>query len=63
MKRCGSCGGRENPKEAPVVGPAVVLGNGAVMPFPDDAAMWRWVEWKQRRGMTEMTVVPTGETR
>lgn len=63
MSRCGGCGQRENPKEAPVVGPAVILGNGAVIPFADDAALDRWVERKQRRGETRMAVVREGETR
>jgi hypothetical protein len=63
MSRCGGCGGRENPKEAVVVGPAVILGNGAVVPFNDDASMDRWVARKAARGETRLTVVREGDTR
>lgn len=57
MGKCGSCGQRQNPKEAPVVGPAVVLGNGAVVPFEDDDALDRYVAWHDRRRPGERITV------
>lgn len=62
MSKCGGCGQRENPQEAPVPGPAVILGNGSVMPFESNEAMDRWVEWKRNRGENRLTVVREGET-
>lgn len=62
MANCGSCGGRENPKEAPVVGPAVILGNGAVIPFDTNAALDAWVVWNAGRGGDPATEVREGES-
>lgn len=63
MANCTSCGQRENPKEAPIVGPAVILGNGAVRPFADDAALDRYIEWAARRRAGErFTILREGES-
>lgn len=59
---CSQCGGRQNPKEAPVVGPAVIMGNMNVVLFESDEAMDRWVARKAARGETRMTPVRSGET-
>lgn len=60
---CRSCGQQtSNPKQAPVVGPAAILGNGAVMPFPSDDALDRWIAWKADRGETRIRRVGEGET-
>ena len=60
---CGTCGQRENPKEAPVVGPAVILGNGATRPFNSDEALDRYVaRMAQRRPGERFTIVRAGET-
>lgn len=57
MGKCGTCGQRENPKEAAVVGPAVVLGNGTVVPFDDDDALDRYLAWYARRRPGEPVTV------
>lgn len=63
MALCGGCGQRENPTEAPVVGPAVILGNGAVRPFESQEALDRYVAWAARRRSGDpLTVVNEGET-
>lgn len=63
MGRCGGCGQRQNPTQAPVVGPAVVLGNGAVIPLDDDDALDRFVaRHAQRRPGEPVTVIRTGES-
>lgn len=61
MANCSSCAGRENPKEAVVSGPAVILGNGTTKPFETDAALDAWVAWKTRRGTDPLIVVHSGE--
>lgn len=62
MPNCSSCAGRENPKEAPVVGPAAILGNGTVKPFANDADLDAWVAWKTRKGSDPIRAVHEGET-
>lgn len=60
---CGTCGQQENPTEAPVVGPAVIEGNGTVIPFDSDEALDRWVEWRNTRHPGDpMTIIRAGET-
>lgn len=63
MALCGGCGQRSNPKEAPVVGPAVVLGNGALRPFDSDEALDRYVaKMAVRRPGERFTIVREGAT-
>lgn len=60
---CGGCGGRENPTEAPVVGPAVILGNGTTKPFSSDAALDRYIAWADiHRPGDERIVVLEGQS-
>lgn len=60
---CTQCGGnRVNPPEPSVVGPAVVLGNGAHIPFDSDEAAERYVARKAARGDTDLLLIRTGET-
>lgn len=63
MSKCGGCGQRENAKEAPVVGPAVVYGNGATRTFDSDADLDRFVAWSnERRPGQGLVAVREGES-
>ena len=56
---CATCGGVTGNGADLVVGPAVMLGNGAIIVMPDDESIDRYV---RRVGDAVTNVVRSGET-
>lgn len=60
---CNHCGGnRDSPTEPLVQGAAVILGNGASIPFDTDEAAEAYIARKLARGADPMILVRIGET-